>query len=148
MTSNYYVPVLVPVLVLVLVPIPFLFAIPFPFPDGIAARPVAHDRLSDHRKTTKKRSISRAFVVVVAHAYSLALSLSLSLPLSITLGSESLLSHSEMRKRLSLIVYRSFIARVSSLGGFQQQLDHQLRFLLMLLLFFSVICKRFALLYV
>jgi len=143
MTSNYYVPVLVPVLV----PIPFLFAIPFPFPDGIAARPVAHDRLSDHRKTTKKKNISRAFVVVVvAQAYSLALSLSLSLPLSITLGSESLLSHSEMRKRLSLIVYRSFIARVSSLGGFQQQLDHQLRFLL--LFFFSVICKRFALLYV
>lgn len=43
--------------------------------------------------------------------YSRALTLTYSLRVF-----ESLLSHSEMRKRLSLIVYRLFIARVSSLA--------------------------------
>lgn len=44
-------------------------------------------------------------------------SLALALTLTYSLGVfESLLSHSEMRKRLSLIVYRLFIARVSSLA--------------------------------
>lgn len=73
MTSNYCDPASVPVPFRSTSPLPLarspchslsfsLCCFPFPFAIAIAARPVAHDRLSDHRK---KKHFKSSFVVVV-----------------------------------------------------------------------------------
>lgn len=83
----------------------------FPF----AARPVAHDRLSDQRNRKKKRLSLSLFlskhISFVLAVVAEACSSTYGLPLA-----ASLLSHSEMRKRLSLIVYRSRLSLASHLA--------------------------------
>lgn len=133
-------------------PFPFFLSLcccfPFPFAIAIAARPVAHDRLSDHRK---KKNISRAHLLLLlsfSSTYgpifspvrsSAAPSLCYPTLTHFTLAHSHSLTHfgysnRSFRTQKCVSAYRlSSIACLSlashlSLGGFQQQLDHQLRF--------------------
>lgn len=160
MTSNYCDPASVPVPFRSPSPLPLArspchslsFSLcccfPFPFAIAIAARPVAHDRLSDHRK---KKNISRAHLLLFlsfSSTYgpifspvrsSAAPSLCYPTLTHFTLAHSHSLTHfgysnRSFRTQKCVSAYRlSSIACLSlashlSLGGFQQQLDHQLRF--------------------
>lgn len=160
MTSNYCDPASVPVPFRSPSPLPLArspchslsFSLhccfPFPFAIAIAARPVAHDRLSDHRK---KKNISRAHLLLLlsfSSTYgpifspvrsSAAPSLCYPTLTHFTLAHSHSLTHFGYSNRsfrtqkcvsayrLSSIAFLSLASHLS-LGGFQQQLDHQLRF--------------------